>query len=58
MTKIIKKLDDTIDAVYDNMSAAKTDSEKCNWSKVADRLVAISADLRAKQREFRHMVRV
>ena len=58
MDKIIKDLGDAIDTVYDSMSEARTDSEKYNWSKVADQLIAISADLRAKRRELLKMVRV
>ena len=56
MTKIIKELDDTIDAVYKNMSAAEGRPEKCKWSTIADRLVAISTDLHTKRTELLKMV--
>ncbi len=58
MDKIIKELDDTITAIYENMSVAETDSEKENWSKIADRLVVVSTELHAKRRESLKMVRV
>ena len=58
MDKIIKDLGDAIDTVYDSMSEARTDSEKYNWSKVANQLLAISTALYAKRAELRKMVRV
>ncbi len=58
MDKIIKELDDTINAVYKNMSAAEGRPEKCKWSKIADRLVVVSTELHAKRTELLKMVRV